>query len=368
MNTFPGKVGLIQRVIPHYRKSFFDALGKACTGGLSIFSGSPRPVESIKPVDEMDHSQITQGKNLHIFGGRLYICIQLGLMNWLTTWDPDVLVVEANPRYLHTPCAIRWMRTRGRPVIGWGLGAPPISGPLASLRSQSRKKFIQRFDTMITYSKAGASEYANLGFPKERIFVAPNAVTPPPTHPLPDRPNPEEVQKVQVLFVGRLQERKKLDNLMIACSQLPEALQPKVVIVGDGPDRLRLTKIAEKFYPGIIFTGALYGENLAKQFRLADLFVLPGTGGLAIQQAMSYGLPVIAAQADGTQADLLREANGWQIPADDITALKNTLEKALADKAALREMGAESYRIVSEEINVNQMVRVFIDALNRSLS
>lgn len=368
MNTFPGKVGLIQRVLPHYRKPFFDALGKACTGGLSIFSGSPRPAESIKPVDELDHAQITQGKNLHIFGGRLYTCIQLGLMNWLKTCDPDILIVEANPRYLRTPFAIRWMRKRERPVIGWGLGAPPISGPLASLRSQSRKKFIQRFDTLITYSKTGASEYAHLEFPKERIFIAANAVTPPPTHPLPERPNPEEVHKAQVLFVGRLQERKKLDNLMTACSQLPEALQPNLVIVGDGPDRSRLAKIAEKIYPGTIFTGALYSENLAKQFRLADLFVLPGTGGLAIQQAMSYGLPVIAAQADGTQADLLREANGWQIPADDITALKNTLEKALTDKTALREMGAESYRIVSEEINVNQMVRVFIEALNQSQS
>jgi glycosyltransferase involved in cell wall biosynthesis len=260
------------------------------------------------------------------------------------------------------------MRKKDHPVIGWGLGSPDITGHFASLRLQRRKNFIQHFDTLITYSQTGASEYTKLGFPKERIFVAANAVTPSPPNPMPDRRAPEEVKRVRILFVGRLQERKKLDNLIHACSQLPEALQPDLVIVGDGPDRLRLAKIAEKVYPGTIFTGALYGEDLARQFRQADLFVLPGTGGLAIQQAMSYGLPVIAAQADGTQADLIREGNGWQIPVDDITALRSTLEKALVDKAALREMGTESYRIVSEEINIEKMVQVFVEALNRSLS
>jgi len=117
---------------------------------------------------------------------------------------------------------------------------------------------------------------------------------------------------------------------------------------------------------GVGFTGALFGEELAEQFRAADLFVLPGTGGLAIQQAMSFGLPIIAAEADGTQEDLVRSENGWQVPPDNIPALKSTLEEALTDISALRNKGVESYRIVSEEINLDQMVSVFVDALNRS--
>jgi glycosyltransferase involved in cell wall biosynthesis len=140
------------------------------------------------------------------------------------------------------------------------------------------------------------------------------------------------------------------------------------VIVGDGPDRGRLVKMAEEVYPRTIFTGSLYGNDLAKQFQRADLFVLPGTGGLAVQQAMSYALPVIAAQADGTQDDLISMDNGWQVPADDIPALESTLREALENKIKLREMGKESYRIVAEEINLNKMVDVFIEVLNRSLS
>jgi glycosyltransferase involved in cell wall biosynthesis len=368
MDAFPGKVSLIQRVLPHYRKAFFNALGKACPGGLYIFAGDPQPDEMIKPIDTLEYAHLEKGKNIHILTGHLYICIQSGLMNWLKTTDPDILIVEANPRYLRTPAAIRWMHKRERPVIGWGLGAPPLSGLLSSIQHQRRKAFIQQFDSLITYSQTGAAEYASLGFPDERIFVAANAVTPAPSHPLPERPNPTEVQQLQILFVGRLQERKNLDNLIIACSQLPEDLQPKLVIVGDGPDRQRLVELAERFYPETTFTGALYGEDLAAQFRQSDLFVLPGTGGLAIQQAMSYGLPIITAQADGTQADLVRETNGWQVPADNIPSLKRTLQKALSDKFALREMGAESYRIVSNEINLDEMVKVFIKAINRSRS
>jgi glycosyltransferase involved in cell wall biosynthesis len=277
-----------------------------------------------------------------------------------------VLIVEANPRYLRTAAAVRWMHKHGRPVIGWGLGAPPLSGTLDRVRQRRRTRFIRQFDTLITYSQAGAEQYAQLGFSKERIFVAVNAVTPPPAHPLPLRPTPPEEMRGRVLFVGRLQERKQLHNLLAACAQLPDALQPELVIVGDGPDRPRLQALAQTLYPPAAFTGALYDDALEAQFRQADLFVLPGTGGLAMQQAMSFGLPVIAAEADGTQANLVRPGNGWQIQPNNVDALRTALQQALSDIAALRKMGAESYRIVAEEVNLDKMVSVFIQALQRS--
>jgi glycosyltransferase involved in cell wall biosynthesis len=366
METFEGKVGLVQRVLPHYRAPFFNALGRACSSGLSVFAGKPKPNEMIKSVDDLENADLTLGKNLHLFDLSLYLCIQLGLMDWLTNWAPDALIVEANPRYLRTPAALRWMHQRGRSVIGWGLGAPPLSGPLAPLRRKKRQAFIGQFDALITYSQTGAEEYAALGYPEERIFIAVNAVTPPPAHPLPQRNALAQGQQARVLFVGRLQERKNLDNLIQACAQLPESLHPELVIVGDGPAKKQLETLAEETYPSTTFTGALYGDALADQFQAADLFVLPGTGGLAIQQAMSYGLPIIAAEADGTQTDLVRSENGWQIPADDIQALTAALQDALSDIAHLRDMGTKSYRIVAEEVNLDQMVKVFIQALKKS--
>lgn len=368
MNQFKGRVGLVQRVLPEYRAPFFNALGQACPSGLGVFAGEPRSDENIKTVTTLEHAQLTQGKNLHLFKGPLYLCIQSGLLRWLKRFDPEVLIVEANPRYLRTMAALRWMHRQGRPVIGWGLGAPSISGALAGLRGQRRTRFIGQFDSLITYSQTGADEYIRLGFPQEHIFVALNAVTPIPAHPLPTRPAPANHQRGRVLFVGRLQTRKQVDNLLRGCAQLPEALKPDLVIVGGGPVRERLQTLADQIYPHTEFTGALYGEELAEQYRLADLFVLPGTGGLAIQQAMSFGLPVIAAEADGTQADLVRPENGWQIPPNDLQALKAVMATALGDISALRRKGAESYRIVSEEVNLENMVSVFLQALERSMT
>jgi len=367
MSVFSGKVGLIQRVVPNYRAPFFNALGRACTGGLSVFTGKPRPSEMINAVERLEDARLTLGKNLHFFKNSYYLCIQVGLIDWLANWNPDILIAEANPRYLRTPAAVRWMHRQNRLVIGWGLGAPPLSGALASLRQSQRKRFIRQFDTLITYSQTGAAEYAALGFPKEHISIAVNAVTPPPAHPLPARAPLAHNEKARILFVGRLQERKHIDHLVKACTQLPESLQPELVVVGDGPDRERLESLAGDIYPGAVFTGALYGEALVEQFQSADLFVLPGTGGLAIQQAMSYGLPVIAAEADGTQADLVHPDNGWQVPPNDISALRLALEKALSDPSRMREMGAESYRIVADEINLDKMAAVFVEALNRSV-
>jgi len=139
---------------------------------------------------------------------------------------------------------------------------------------------------------------------------------------------------------------------------------PRLVIVGDGPERAGLESLAREVYPSAEFIGSKHGEELKPYFAEADLFVLPGTGGLAVQEAMSHGLPVIVAKGDGTQDDLVREGNGWQIPPDDFDALVAAMKDALSDPARLRSMGDESYRIVSEEINLEKMAEAFVKALN----
>lgn len=362
MIRYPGKLALQQRVLTPYRAAFFDALAAVCDGGLSVFAGLPRPEESIATTAELNVAHYTQACNLHFLRGPLYLCYQRGLLNWLADCNPDALIMEANPRYLSTPAAVRWMKQLGRPVIGWGLGGAPLTGPLSNLRESRRASFLRRFDGLITYSRRGADEYAALGCPTDKIFVAPNAASPRPTSPLPLRA-PTFNGKPSVLFVGRLQKRKRIDNLLQACAALPENLQPRLVIVGDGPERTSLERLAKTMYPNAEFPGARYGSELATYFSSADLFVLPGTGGLAVQEAMSYGLPVIMGQGDGTNDDLVRPENGWQLI--DPKKLSDVLCEALSDVSRLRAMGAESYRIVSEETNLEQMVEVFMEVLIR---
>ena len=355
MHQFNGKLALQQRVLPSYRVPFFDLLASRCENGMSLFAGHARPVEMISGgITKV--AEYRETKNVHLFGGMFYLCYQQGLIQWLEDWDPNALIMEANPRYLSTPAAIRWMHAHGRKVIGWGLGSP------SSKRSGARKKFINQFDAMISYSQRGAEEYAALGFPREKIFVAHNSVSSAPNSPLPTRPTTFDLQPT-LLFVGRLQARKRVASLLRACAEMEP--KPRLIIVGNGPERTTLESIAKDMYPSAEFIGAKHGTELKPYFERADLFVLPGTGGLAVQEAMSYGLPVIVAKGDGTQDDLVRDGNGWQIPPADYGSLVTTMKNALSDVARLREMGKESYRIVSEEINIQKMADVFMEALSQ---
>jgi glycosyltransferase involved in cell wall biosynthesis len=362
---YPGRVGLQQRVVPSYRGVFFDTLASACQGGLSVFAGKPLPNEEIESVKTLQVAQLENGTNRYLFnpGSSFFICWQTNILSWLENYQPDVLVVEANPRYFSTPSAIDWMHRKGKKVIGWGLGAPPLTGLLGGYRRWQRSRLLHSLDAIIAYSQLGADQYREAGFRPEQVYVATNAVSLAPAGSPPTRPfSPDE--KVSLLFVGRLQARKRVDLLIKACAALSSEFQPDLVIVGDGSARNDLQDLAARVYPSTEFTGAMHGEELEPYYQKADLFVLPGTGGLAVQQAMAHALPVIVAQGDGTQDDLVRSDNGWQVSPDDLPQLTSTLQMALSDKARLRQMGENSFRIVAEEINVNSMVRVFIQALN----
>jgi glycosyltransferase involved in cell wall biosynthesis len=365
--SFGGRLGLQQRVLPVYRAPFCEALAAACSGGLSVFAGRPLPVEAIETTDRLSVAHLTLGSNRQLFdpSSPFYLCWQAGLLDWLESWQPDALIVEANPRYRSTPAAIGWMHARRRPVIGWGLGAPQPRGLLASWRQRSWPRFLRQFDpqtdALIAYSQRGAEQYRALGFPTERVFVAPNAVALRPAAPPPPRMPAFDGRPV-VLFIGRLQARKRLDHLLLACAALPASRQPRLIIVGDGPERASLQALADQVYPAAEFPGARHGPDLEPFFAVADLFVLPGTGGLAIQQAMAHGLPVIVAQGDGTQDDLVRPENGWLISPGDPAALITALHSALADAVRLRQMGLEAYRMVTEDINLERMVATFVQA------
>jgi glycosyltransferase involved in cell wall biosynthesis len=298
---------------------------------------------------------------MHILAGTFYFCYQKGLIAALEHLDPDALIVEANPRYLATPAAVNWMHARGRKVIGWGLGAPPLSGALQGVGQMRRRNFMRNFDALVSYSQRGADEYEALGIPREKIFIAPNAVSSSASAPNGKRrPNKDQMN---ILFVGRLQERKRVDFLLRACAEMSEP-KPRLVIVGDGPERQNLERLGRQVYPDVEFTGAKHGDELRPFYREADLFVLPGTGGLAVQEAMANGLPVVVAKGDGTQDDMVRSENGWQIKPEDYAALRSALQQALSDRGRLQKMGQESRRIVSQEINLEKMVEGFVKALN----
>src|SRR5512132_4245874 len=102
MNRFHGRLAVQQRVLPNYRAPFFDLLASACDGGMSLFTGLPRPSEGITTTNQLRITSYKLGKNIHLFSGPFYLCYQRGLIDWLEDWDPEALIMEANVRYLST--------------------------------------------------------------------------------------------------------------------------------------------------------------------------------------------------------------------------------------------------------------------------
>lgn len=347
----------MQRVCAGYRVPLFDLLADSFDGGLQLYAGDPRPDEMIDLSRIPERAVFHRAQNLHLFSGKYYLCIQRDALHWLRNCDPDVLIMEANMRYPMSAAAAGQMHRLGRPVIGWGLGTGSTGGPLL-------QKHLRNYDALITYSSAGKQAYTAAGFPEERIFIACNAAAPQPDRPMPERPADRYDGAPIVLYVGRLQQRKRLDLLMQACAAQSENFRPRLWIVGDGPIRAELESAAEKIYPQTEFFGALYGEELTARFDRADLFCLPGTGGLALQQAMASALPLIAGEADGTQEDLVRPENGISVKPGSLPDLTRALSSLLADPVRLRIMGKESFRIVREEINLEAMADIFVRAVD----
>jgi glycosyltransferase involved in cell wall biosynthesis len=351
-----GRVGLQQRVLPAYRAAFFDALAARCPDGLSVAAGEPRPREAILPASGLTVARWEHLRNVHLLGGVAYACLQLGWRAWLESWDPAILILEANPRDLTNWRLAAWMRSKRRPVLGWGLGARGRRG----VGGWIRRAFTRRLDGAIAYSRRGAAEFVRSGLSAERVWVAPNAVAPAPTD-LPPKP-PATETTARVIFVGRLQARKRVDVLLEACAALRPA--PEVWIVGDGPARFDLVREAEGLGAQARFFGPVHGEAVERLLDAADLFVLPGTGGLAAQQAMSRGLPLIVAEGDGTQEDLVSPENGWLVTPGNVDALRVLVQEALSNRDRLREMGRASHRLAREKFNLEAMVDVFVQALN----
>lgn len=359
--TFRGRLAIRQRVITDYRARLFDLIAPQCSDGLTVLAGTAEVSHSLKTVDRLQVAVRAVATNRNLLSGAAQMHWQPELLDWLNATNPRVLITDANPRLLDTSRAIRWMHGKGRAVIGWGLGTMQLTPGFDHLRDAVRRRHLRRFDGLIAYSEVAAEQYAAAGYPAERIYVAHNAAVTPPAGECPVRA-PEFQGAPKLLFIGRLIEGKRLEDLLHACAGLEETLRPTLQIVGDGPLGKHYEQLAARVYPNTQFLGARRGADLAAVCRDADLFVLPGKGGLAIQEAMCYGLPVIATTADGTERDLVRAENGWLFREGDVADMQNALREALRSAARLREMGRASFRIVRDEINLVRMAQELVHA------
>jgi glycosyltransferase involved in cell wall biosynthesis len=140
-----------------------------------------------------------------------------------------------------------------------------------------------------------------------------------------------------LLYVGRLAREKSIGQLKAVLRGIPGT---RLAIVGDGPAR----KALEREFRGMqtIFTGFLGGDDLANAYASADLFVFPSTTetlGIAMIEALSSGLPVVAARSGGAHEVVLKGENGLLYEPGSDGELVATIRRTLGDGALRAALG-----------------------------
>ncbi len=161
--------------------------------------------------------------------------------------------------------------------------------------------------------------------------------------------SPED--KPIVGFVGRLAPEKHVERLAV----LARRDDVQVVVVGDGVDRAKI----ESGLPTAVFTGALYGRELAAAYASMDVFVHPGeheTFCQAVQEAMASGVPVIAPDAGGPRDLVAPFRTGLLLPVDEFESrLTASVGQLLAERqrysvAARRSVLNRTWPAICDEL------------------
>ncbi len=95
-------------------------------------------------------------------------------------------------------------------------------------------------------------------------------------------------------------------------------------------------------------------SEMAAEYLAADLYVIPSTREMASVsqlEAMSYSLPVICSDTNGTVCYVEDRVTGYQFKDCDQQDLQNKLEEMLSDRERMKDMGAAGYRALVEKYN-----------------
>jgi glycosyltransferase involved in cell wall biosynthesis len=179
-----------------------------------------------------------------------------------------------------------------------------------------------------------------------------------------------------ILFVGRLIERKGVAHLIRALGTVRRTVPARLVIVGDGPERDSLERLAAAtgVAAHVEFLGRVSDEALRRAYATADVFALPSvldqrkdTEGLGVVllEAMNYGVPVVASNIGGITDIVRHESTGLLVPPGDEDALAGALTKLLGDPELARSLGAGGTRLLRDTFSWDSVVQRWEDVYTR---
>ncbi len=189
----------------------------------------------------------------------------------------------------------------------------------------------------------------------------------------------EDDGRRRAVAVGRFVAQKGFPTLLRAWRVVIDRMTgptPELTLVGDGPQRLRLQRLAADVgLTGCVrWTGALPRSGVITELQRAHVFALPvrtrlaGLNpeglGLAALEAAACGLPVVVGRSGGAPETVLEGTTGFVVPAADAAALAARLVELLTDPARGRAMGEAGRRFVMERFSAGRARRTLRTALD----
>lgn len=233
----------------------------------------------------------------------------------------------------------------------------------AALKRTLLTRLFRRISAFLAIGQSNRDFYRAYGVPRERIFHVPYAVD---NGFFFARAAPLCSEKTRlkqafgissdlpvILFVGKLLPKKGPADLLEAFVRVTKRTPAALLYVGDGLLRAELeAKARGHRLSHVSFVGFQNQSELPRFYAMADVFSLPSRfepWGLVLNEAMCFGLPVVASDQVGASRDLVRDGeNGFIVPAGDVAALAHCLERVVKDSALRSKMGDASRRIIRE--------------------
>lgn len=384
MQTKQLKVAIIQRRCPHYRIPLFKKLNESDNISLTVIVNDPE----MKDLTEADLGfELLYIPALPIqfgYGSKTYqIPICPLIIFHLRKAKYDVVITEGVTNIINNLLiypTVRWMNGR---YVWWGAGRRRFAPKtlFRRLADPFVHYIIRHADACIAYGTVARDYMISVGATPEKVSIAQNTMD---TSSIINQQLDYSAQiktirqhlnlttEQVILYVGVIEKRKKVENLILAYDHLckQQGGLATLLIVGGGPHLQTLQNWTQNKFPGlnIHFLGKVI-DGVEPYFAMCDVFVLPSEGGLALNQAMAFGKPVIATSADGTEIDLIQHGkNGLLVVEDNIPSLSKAIMDVLYESTKQRKMGKMSAQLMEEVFTLTNMVKGFICAIDMSFN
>lgn len=177
------------------------------------------------------------------------------------------------------------------------------------------------------------------------------------------------------LLVGKYISKKRPLDLLLAYARMAKRQQAALILVGEGELRSDLEAlIAREKLEQVLLTGFVNQGQISRYYAVADVLVMCSesgeTWGLAVNEAMNFGLPIILSDMVGCSDDLVVPGlNGWVYKCGDIIGLTKCMEEFLSLKKETQiEMGEASKAIINNysfEVIKQQLNKIEITTLSK---